>query len=65
MSKLFDMAEEIFWKLTDGQVIDIIDPGLRYGDYKDKNLHIIIGDHLLFRIYKRGNLETLSIMIQE
>ena len=43
MSKLFDMATEIFWKLTSGQVIDIIDPGIRYGDYEDKNLHIIVG----------------------
>lgn len=43
MSKLFDMTEEIFWKLTDGQAIDIIDPGIRYADYEDKDLHIKVG----------------------
>lgn len=43
MSKLFDMAGEIFWKLTNGQVTDIIDPGIRYADYEDKNLQIRVG----------------------
>lgn len=43
MSKLFDMAGEIFQKLTNGQTIDIINLGIGCTDHEDKDLRIKVG----------------------
>lgn len=43
MSKLFDMAGEIFQKLTNGQTINIINLGIGCADYEDKDLRIEVG----------------------
>lgn len=43
MSKLFDMAGEIFQKLTNGQTINIINLGIGCADYKDGDLRIKVG----------------------
>lgn len=37
--KLFEMAKDIFYKLTDA-VTDVFDPAIRYSDPTDKELYI-------------------------
>lgn len=37
--KLFEMAKDIFYKLTDA-VTDVADPAIRYNDPTDKELYI-------------------------